>query len=200
GAGDSEPGFDHRPHGHRRRRGEPHDEPHHGLDGSHLGRAAHDSHQERRRDDVAEAEEPVGDDQAGERRPSATGGRHGGAGARPDRSGMVAATTAPASMDTSPAASQSARQPRVERIAARTASIATPVPTPAKWSAASRGRPTALSRSSTRAEEKTRPKALATPPTKRRTKNAAMDEGTAIPAVVRAPTMRAAISQRRRDP
>src|SRR5712691_2175595 len=93
-------------------------------------------------------------------------------------SGMRAATNATKTTDARPAASHAARQP--EEMTTTTAEMAMPVPTPAKCTAVSPGRPAALSRSSTRAEENTSPKALATPPAKRRPRNTGLEDVTAI--------------------
>jgi hypothetical protein len=75
-----------------------------------------------------------------------------------------------------------------------------PIPTPAKWTAESSDRPAAASRSRTSAEAKTSPNALARPPAKRSSRNAAVEETKAIAPVVRALTISPASSQRRREP
>ena len=85
-------------------------------------------------------------------------------------------------------------------VETRAAEIVMPVPTPAKWTAESSDRPAAARRSRMSAEAKTSPKALATPPTKRRTRNAAGDDVRPIAAVVAALTASAMMSHRRREP
>ena len=75
-----------------------------------------------------------------------------------------------------------------------------PVPTPPKWTAESSERPAAAWRSSTRAEATTSANALATPPMKRSTRNAGVDEANPIAPVVRALTASAATSPVRREP
>ena len=118
------------------------------------------------------------------------------------RSIIRLATMATARTEVKPLANHSERQPppHAVRLETRTADRAIPVPTPAKWTAARFGLPAALRRSSTSAEAKTSPKALATPPAKRRARKIIVDEARAIAAVVRELTVKASRSQRRREP
>src|SRR5256885_13822380 len=111
---------------------------------------------------------------------------------------MGGATIRTATRDVSPAASQAVRQlPERKTTMAETAM---PVPTPEKGPADRPGRPPRPTRSSTSAEEYTSPKALATPPAKRRRRKAGLQDVTAMEAVVSALTRRATRSQRRREP
>src|SRR5947209_10490661 len=111
---------------------------------------------------------------------------------------MSAATIPTAARDVRPAASHAVRQPDERKTT--TAETAMPVPTPAKCTDDRPGRPPRPIRSSTRAEEYTSPKALATQPAKRRRRKAGLEDVTAMAAVVSALTRRATRSQRRREP
>src|SRR5262249_7588447 len=187
---DADPGGDPRPQNDRRGGREADHQPHDRLQRASLGRPADDGHQKGRGDDVAEAEQSVGHDEHG---------RTGGAARtrrrrRRRRFGASGMTT--------PLASQSARHgwPQAVSAETRTAAITMPVPTPAKCTADSSGRPAAPSRSSTSAEANTSTNAVATPPRKRRARNIAFEETKAMAPVVTALAASPARSQRRRDP
>src|SRR5207245_10726745 len=111
---------------------------------------------------------------------------------------MSAATIPTATRDERPAVSQAVRQPPERKTTM--AETARPGPTPAKGTADRPGRPPRPIRSSTSAEEYTSPKALATPPAKRRRRKAGLQDVTAMEAVVSALTRRATRRQRRREP
>src|SRR5437879_12242159 len=110
---------------------------------------------------------------------------------------MSAATIPTATRDVRPAASQAVRQPPERKTTM--AETAMPVPTPAKCTADRPGRPPRPIRSSTSAEEYTGPKALATPPAKRRRRKAGLQDVTGLEAVGSARARRAEGDRGRRE-